>query len=187
MLSLADIELLFARHGARAVQRRAGHAARARAADRPPRRAERGERRARHRLPAARPRPPAQRAGRDADPARHRRHAPVLRAAVPARPVPRRGARRDQAARRRQALPLPGQRRLLREALGRLEAQPRAAGRRVRAPPQAAAFLAQPGARDAVLLRQWDDLAKQADLATPSLAHFLTAPRGPLRRRRAGA
>ncbi len=37
----------------------------------------------------------------------------------------------------------------------------------------AAAFLAQPGARDAVLLRQWDDLAKQADLATPSLAHFL--------------
>jgi len=37
----------------------------------------------------------------------------------------------------------------------------------------AAAFLAQPGARDAVLLRQWDDLAKQADLATPPLAHFL--------------
>jgi len=38
---------------------------------------------------------------------------------------------------------------------------------------QAAAFLAQSGARDAVLLRQWDDLAKQADLPTPSLAHFL--------------
>ena len=38
---------------------------------------------------------------------------------------------------------------------------------------QAAAFLAQSGARDAVLLRQWDDLAKQADLATPSLVHFL--------------
>jgi phosphonate degradation associated HDIG domain protein len=38
---------------------------------------------------------------------------------------------------------------------------------------QAAAFLGQNGARDAVLLRQWDDLAKQADLATPSLAHFL--------------
>jgi phosphonate degradation associated HDIG domain protein len=37
----------------------------------------------------------------------------------------------------------------------------------------AAAFLAQPGARDAVLLRQWDDLAKRADLATPPLAHFL--------------
>ena len=37
----------------------------------------------------------------------------------------------------------------------------------------AAAFLARPGARDAVLLRQWDDLAKQADLATPPLAHFL--------------
>jgi phosphonate degradation associated HDIG domain protein len=38
---------------------------------------------------------------------------------------------------------------------------------------QAAAFLSQSGARDAVMLRQWDDLAKQADLATPSLAHFL--------------
>jgi phosphonate degradation associated HDIG domain protein len=38
---------------------------------------------------------------------------------------------------------------------------------------QAAAFMGQSGARDAVMLRQWDDLAKQADLATPSLAHFL--------------
>jgi len=37
----------------------------------------------------------------------------------------------------------------------------------------AAVFLDQPGARDAVLLRQWDDLAKQADLATPPLAHFI--------------
>jgi phosphonate degradation associated HDIG domain protein len=37
----------------------------------------------------------------------------------------------------------------------------------------AAAFLALPGARDAVMLRQWDDLAKQAGLATPTLAHFL--------------
>jgi phosphonate degradation associated HDIG domain protein len=37
----------------------------------------------------------------------------------------------------------------------------------------AAAFLDQPGARDAVLVRQWDDLAKQAGLATPPLAHFL--------------
>lgn len=39
---------------------------------------------------------------------------------------------------------------------------------------EAAAFLAQPGARDAVMLRQWDDLAKQADWRTPSLAHFMT-------------
>ena len=38
---------------------------------------------------------------------------------------------------------------------------------------QAAAFMVQDGAHDAVMLRQWDDLAKQADLATPSLAHFL--------------
>ena len=38
---------------------------------------------------------------------------------------------------------------------------------------QAGAFLAQAGAVDAVRLRQWDDLAKQADFATPPLAHFL--------------
>ena len=37
----------------------------------------------------------------------------------------------------------------------------------------AVAFLALRGARDAVMLRQWDDLAKQAGLATPTLAHFL--------------
>ena len=43
----------------------------------------------------------------------------------------------------------------------------------VYAPAAAAAFITQPGAHDAVRLRQWDDLAKQADLATPSLAHFL--------------
>ena len=39
--------------------------------------------------------------------------------------------------------------------------------------PAAAAFVAQPGAGDAVRLRQWDDRAKEPDLATPSLAHFL--------------
>ena len=51
---------------------------------------------------------------------------------------------------------------------------------------QAAAFLAQGGARDAVMLRQWDDLAKQAGLATPSLAHFLArAARCQLRSRSA--
>ena len=38
---------------------------------------------------------------------------------------------------------------------------------------EAAAFLTQHGARDAVRLRQWDDLAKVADLATPPLAHYL--------------
>lgn len=38
---------------------------------------------------------------------------------------------------------------------------------------QATAFLDQGGARDAVMLRQWDDLAKQAALTTPPLAHFL--------------
>ena len=173
MLSIADIELLFARHGTEQYSGEPVTQLEARAADRAPGRAERWRRRARHRVPAARPRPPAQPPGRDADAARHRRHAPVLRAAVPARALPRRGARRDQAARRRQALSLPRRRGLLRAPLGRLEAQPRAAGRRARCAAAAVAFLAQPGARDAVLLRQWDDLAKQADLATPSLVHFL--------------
>jgi phosphonate degradation associated HDIG domain protein len=37
----------------------------------------------------------------------------------------------------------------------------------------AAAFLDRPCAREAVLLRQWDDFAKQEGLATPPLAHFL--------------
>ncbi len=39
---------------------------------------------------------------------------------------------------------------------------------------QAHAFIALPGAHNAVMLRQWDDLAKQAGLRTPSLAHFLS-------------
>ena len=53
---------------------------------------------------------------------------------------------------------------------------------------QAAAFLAQSGARNAVMLRQWDDLAKQADLVTPPLAHFLArAARCALGRRAATA
>jgi len=38
---------------------------------------------------------------------------------------------------------------------------------------QAAAFIAQPGAPDAVRVRLWDDLAKQPGMATPGLAHFL--------------
>ena len=38
---------------------------------------------------------------------------------------------------------------------------------------QARAFIAAPGAQDAIRLRLWDDLAKQADFTTPTLAHFL--------------
>jgi phosphonate degradation associated HDIG domain protein len=38
---------------------------------------------------------------------------------------------------------------------------------------QAERFIALPSAKDAVMLRQWDDLAKQADWRTPTLAHFL--------------
>ena len=38
---------------------------------------------------------------------------------------------------------------------------------------QAAAFIARPGAAQAVQLRQWDDAAKVAGAATPPLGHFL--------------
>lgn len=44
-------------------------------------------------------------------------------------------------------------------------------------PEQAAAFIAQPGAEDAVKLRRWDDLAKVGGLATPPLAHYLARAR----------
>ncbi len=39
--------------------------------------------------------------------------------------------------------------------------------------PQATAFIARPGAVEAVQLRIWDDLAKAADARTPTLAHFM--------------
>ncbi|MDP3082759.1 MAG: HD domain-containing protein [Rubrivivax sp.] len=38
---------------------------------------------------------------------------------------------------------------------------------------QAAAFIARPGADEAVRLRLWDDQAKTADRPTPPLSHFL--------------
>lgn len=42
---------------------------------------------------------------------------------------------------------------------------------------QAAAFIARPGAEEAVRLRLWDDLAKSATMATPPLDHFLQRAR----------
>ena len=74
----------------RAVQRRAGDAARARAADAPrwPK-AEGADDRADHRRAAARPGPPAARPGRYAHAARPGRRASVRRAALPARAVRR--------------------------------------------------------------------------------------------------
>lgn len=42
---------------------------------------------------------------------------------------------------------------------------------------QAAAFIAKPGAEEAVRLRLWDDLAKSADALTPPLAHYLDRAR----------
>jgi phosphonate degradation associated HDIG domain protein len=41
------------------------------------------------------------------------------------------------------------------------------------APEQAAGFIAQPFAEDAVRLRLWDDLAKREGAVTPPLAHFV--------------
>ena len=42
---------------------------------------------------------------------------------------------------------------------------------------QADAFIARPGASEAVQLRIWDDLAKAADARTPPLAHFMASAR----------
>ena len=42
---------------------------------------------------------------------------------------------------------------------------------------EAGAFIAQPGAAEAVRLRVWDDQAKTAGLATPPLAHFMERAR----------
>ncbi len=42
---------------------------------------------------------------------------------------------------------------------------------------QAAAFMAQPGAAEAVRVRLWDDQAKSADMTTPPLAHFMARAR----------
>lgn len=41
----------------------------------------------------------------------------------------------------------------------------------------AAAFIAAPGAAEAVRLRVWDDTAKSPSMATPDLAHFLARAR----------
>jgi phosphonate degradation associated HDIG domain protein len=42
---------------------------------------------------------------------------------------------------------------------------------------EAAAFMARPGAADAVRVRVWDDLAKSPSMPTPPLAHFLERAR----------
>ena len=42
---------------------------------------------------------------------------------------------------------------------------------------EAACFIALPGARDAVRLRVWDDLAKTEGLPTPPLAHYMARAR----------
>jgi len=40
-------------------------------------------------------------------------------------------------------------------------------------PEEAAQFIAEPGAPDAVHLRLWDDLAKQPEIQTPPLPHYM--------------
>jgi phosphonate degradation associated HDIG domain protein len=42
---------------------------------------------------------------------------------------------------------------------------------------EAAKFIAQPGAQDAVRLRLWDDLAKDVGMTTPPLSHFMQRAR----------
>ena len=42
---------------------------------------------------------------------------------------------------------------------------------------QAATFIAQPGAEDAVRVRVWDDTAKSPSMSTPPLAHFMARAR----------
>jgi len=42
---------------------------------------------------------------------------------------------------------------------------------------EAAAFIAEDGAKDAVQLRLWDDLAKQPYLQTPGLSHYMQIAR----------
>jgi phosphonate degradation associated HDIG domain protein len=42
---------------------------------------------------------------------------------------------------------------------------------------EAQAFLARPGAPEAIRLRRWDDLAKAAGLPTPPLAHYMARAR----------
>ena len=42
---------------------------------------------------------------------------------------------------------------------------------------EAQAFLARPGAPEAIRLRRWDDLAKTAGLPTPPLAHYMARAR----------
>jgi predicted HD phosphohydrolase len=42
---------------------------------------------------------------------------------------------------------------------------------------EAAAFIAEPGAKDAVQVRLWDDLAKQPALNTPGLSHYMQIAR----------
>jgi phosphonate degradation associated HDIG domain protein len=42
---------------------------------------------------------------------------------------------------------------------------------------EAQAFLAKPGAPEAIRLRRWDDLAKAAGLPTPPLAHYMARAR----------
>lgn len=44
-------------------------------------------------------------------------------------------------------------------------------------PAEADAFIARPGAAEAVRVRIWDDLAKEANKPTPTLAHFLDRAR----------
>jgi predicted HD phosphohydrolase len=96
--------------------------------------------------------------------------------AVPARPVRRRRAAADPAARGCQALSLrhPA---AYHAALSDDSRRSLALQGGVFDPARAEAFIDQPGASEAVRLRIWDDLAKDALRTTPPLAHYLPRAR----------
>jgi hypothetical protein len=169
-LSISDICILFARKGGRAVRRRAGDPARARASKRHARGGLGSVPRHHHGGTAARPWPSPERPGRYPHLARHRRRSPVRRAAVPSRAIRRRRALADQAARRRQALPVRDTQRLY-DALSVDSKRSLVLQGGVFSKDEAEAFIAQPHARHAVDVRLWDDLAKIAGAPTPPLAH----------------
>ena len=67
---------------------------------------------------------------------------------------------------------MPHGRRLLREPVAGLGAQPALQGG-IFSEEETAAFLQRPFAEDALRLRRWDDTAKEEGKATPDLDHYM--------------
>ena len=112
---------------------------------------------------------------RHAHAARRGRPAPVHRHPLPARALLRAGAGRGAGPCGRQALAVRHPARLPGGAVGRLAAQLVLQGG-VFSPDEAAAFIARPGAQEAVRLRLWDDLAKAPSAPRRRWRTTLNAP-----------